>query len=556
MYSEYNTMKNRNGSVGITRWEKTRVPFFLFSLFLILCCFHARGQEVTASVDTASIKIGEQITYRIAVETEGENLVVFPEGQTFSPLEMIESFAVDTSRVEDRLRLLKDYALTQFDSGTYMIPQQRVQIGDRALLTDSIRVEVQDVEVDTAKQKMYPIKPSVAIPPGFTFPGWTWWLLALVLLTLFIYLFLRRKKKKEEAAKKLPPYEQAIFELKQLDESHLLEQREIKEYYSQLSSAVRRYLDEEVYDHALESTTGELVLYLQAQKAAGNLRIDDETIRRLEQILQRADLAKFANTKPDVITAKEDRSKVETVIKDTKASIPEPTEEELLKDKVYREKQERKRRVRKIVIGILMILFLVGGISAYLISTRGFDYVKDTYLGHPTKELLEGEWIRSEYGTPPVAITTPKVLKRGEVEMPEEAKAALAGSETFLYGSLIGNYYVALTTVQFGQQTQFDLDAAVEGIYSYLENQGARNILMKQEEFTTINGAKGIKIFGSLDIEDPVTGRLRRNEYSILNFAENNGFQQITVIYNEDDAYADELTQRIINSVELQNPES
>ena len=550
-------MKNRNGSVGITGWEKTGVPgFFLFSLFLILCSFNASGQEVTASVDTDSIKIGEQITYRIAVETEEQNLVVFPEGQTFSPLEMIESFAVDTSRVEDRLRLLKEYALTQFDSGTYVIPQQRVQIGDRALLTDSIRVEVRDVVVDTTKQKMYPIKPSVAVPPGFTFPGWAWWLLALIVLALLVYLFFRRKKKKEEAAKKLPPYEQAIFELKKLDDSHLLEQREIKEYYSQLSSAVRRYLDEEVYDHALESTTGELVLYLQAQKSAGNLKIDDETIQRLEQILQRADLAKFANTKPDVITAKEDRSKVETVINDTKASIPEPTEEELLKDQVYREKLERKRKVRKIVIGILVVCLIVGGVTAYLVSTRGFDYVKDTYLGHPTKELLEGEWIRSEYGTPPVAITTPKVLKRGEVEMPEEARAALAGSETFLYGSLIGNYYISLTTVQFNQQTNFDLDAAVEGVYSYLENRGARNILMKQEEFTTINGAKGIKIFGSMDIEDPVTGRLMRNEYSILNFAENNGFQQITVIYNEDDTYADELTQRIINSVELQNPGS
>jgi hypothetical protein len=40
-----------------------------------------------------------------------------------------------------------------------------------------------------------------------------------------------------------------------------------------------------------------------------------------------------------------------------------------------------------------------------------FDYVKDTIIGHP-KELLEGEWIRSTYGNPGVAIETPKVLKR------------------------------------------------------------------------------------------------------------------------------------------------
>jgi hypothetical protein len=49
--------------------------------------------------------------------------------------------------------------------------------------------------------------------------------------------------------------------------------------------------------------------------------------------------------------------------------------------------------------------------TSYFVATKGFDYVKDTVIGHPTKELLEGEWIRSTYGNPG-AIETPKVLKR------------------------------------------------------------------------------------------------------------------------------------------------
>lgn len=534
--------------------SRVYVTSVLVSLFFMLFSFTIAAQQVNSSVDTTSILIGEQITYSIAVEAGENDLVVFPEGQTFSPLEMIESYAVDTSRVEDRLRLLKEYALTQFDSGSYVIPQQRVQINDRAFTTDSLRVEVRDVVVDTTKQKMYPIKPSVEVTSGFSMPAWAWWLVGFLVLALLVYLFFRRKKKKEAAANKLPPYEQAIYQLKQLDDSHLLEQREIKEYYSQLSSAVRRYLDEEVYDRALESTTGELILYLENERKSGKLKINDTTIEKLKKILQRADLAKFANSKPDVITAKEDRSDVELVINDTKASIPEPTEEELLRDQEYREKKAKKQRLKKILIGVVVFFFLFFGIATYLITTKGFDYVKDTYLGHPTKELLEGEWIRSEYGTPPVAITTPKVLKRGELKVAEEAKAVMTGSETFQYGSLLGNYFVSVTTVPLGPQTQIDLEKAVEGIYGYLEAQGARNILMKQEDFTTVNGAEGIKIFGTLDMENPVNGKFLTNEYAILNFAENNGFQQITVIFNEDDTYADELTQRILNSVELQNP--
>jgi len=509
------------------------------------------AQQVKASVDTASMRIGEQIRYSIAVETDSTDLVVFPEGQTFSPLEMVESFAADTNRVQDRFRLIKEYALTQWDSGSYTIPRQRVTINDNTFFTDSLPVEVGTVVVDTTKQKMFPIKPSVEVPSGFEVPIWFWWLLlVLLVIALAIFLFFRRRKKKAEAAKKLPPYEQAIFELQQLDNSHLLEQREIKEYYSQLSAAVRRYLDGEVYDHALESTTGELIHYLEHERETGHLKLSDETIRRLKVILERADLAKFANSRPDVITAKEDRSSVENVINDTRASIPQPSEEDLLRDQEYREKIARKKKVRKIVAGIIVVVLVISGATAYVISTRGFSYFQDTYLGNKSKDMLEGEWIRSEYGTPPVAVTTPEVLVR---EVGDSTSRA-AGKETFRAGSIESNLYVDLNTRPTGQD--FDLTGAVEEVYSYLEKRGARNIITKQEEISTLNGAEGLRIFGTMGMKNEKSDELLQKEYAILNFAEAGGYQQIVVIYNEGDEYAEEISQRITNSVELRNAEN
>jgi hypothetical protein len=35
-------------------------------------------------------------------------------------------------------------------------------------------------------------------------------------------------------------------------------------------------------------------------------------------------------------------------------------------------------------------------------------FCKDNVLGHPTKELLEGEWIKSDYGNPGIVIETQK----------------------------------------------------------------------------------------------------------------------------------------------------
>lgn len=522
-------------------------------LLAILLFQNISAQEVTSSVDSTSIRIGEQITYKIEVNSNPEDLVVFPEGETFSPLEMVESLQPDTIRNNGNYKLLKEYFLTQFDSGKYVIPSQEVLIQNRTYRTDSFAVEVKDVIVDTTKQNLYPLKPSVTVSPGFSIPDWLWWLLAILAVAGAAVYLIVRKRKSDDKVRELPPYEEAMVQLKQLDNSGLLENREIREYYSQLSFAVRKYLDRKIYDHGLERTTGELILYLQAQRESGKLNLNEETIRNFEKILNRADLAKFARSKPDIITAKDDRSKTQLIIDDLRAAVPQPTQEELLQDEEYLEAQRKKRKKRKIILGILVgAAIIIIGVTT-LIATKGITYVMDTYIGHPTKELLEGEWIRSEYGNPSVAVTTPKVLVRGEIEMPEDVQRMMVGSETFIYGSLLSNFYSAVTTIKFRGEVQFDLQKAVDGIYTNLEGQGATNIVMKQEEFTTLNGAKGLKVFGTLQAENPVTGEAIPNEYVILNFAEKGGFEQIIVIFNENDTYAEEISQRIINSVEINN---
>lgn len=524
--------------------------FCLFILFSFLFLPSLKAQQVTTGVDTTSIRLGEQIKYQIEVEAAASDLVVFPEGQTFTPLEMVESFPVDTSKIQERFRLIKEYALTQWDSGSYTIPPQRILINDKPVFTDSVLIQVADVVVDTTKQKMFPIKPAVRVPGRFQIPLWVWLKLAFLFFFLIgAIIFYLSQRKKEKAAKQLPPYEQAIFELRQLDDSHLLEKREIKEYYSQLSAAVRRYLDGEVYDHAMESTTGELIDYLKHEKETGHLNLSEETILKLRTILERADLAKFANSKPDVITAKEDRSSVELVIHDTKSSIPQPSEEELLKDQQYRARLERKKRVRKVILGIIIFVILIGVGTAYVISTKGFDYFRDTYFGNESKDLLEGDWIRSEYGTPSVAVTTPRVL----IRTLNDSASNYAGKQTFRAGELASNLYVDLNTRPMGQE--FKLDAAIEEVYMYLEANGARNIITKQENITTLNGVQGLRVFGNMGVAWK-NDRLLQKQYSILNFAERNGYQQIVVIWNEGDTFAEEIAKRIMDSVELRNAEN
>ena len=58
-----------------------------------------------------------------------------------------------------------------------------------------------------------------------------------------------------------------------------------------------------------------------------------------------------------------------------------------------------------------------------LVIRSGFTKVKDTVLRNPSKLLLEKTpWVTSEYGAPGITLSTPEVLERQNVELPEEMK--------------------------------------------------------------------------------------------------------------------------------------
>ncbi|MDR6299660.1 DUF4381 domain-containing protein [Mesonia maritima] len=521
-------------------------------LFLFFTHSSTFAQQVKASIDSTSMKIGEQISYKINVEADSTDTVLFPEGQTFMPLEMVSSTDVDTLSVKKRFQLVKEYALTQFDSGHYTIPRQQILINNSPFFTDSLKLEVRTVAVDTTKQALYPIKPSVEVEKPFSIPSWVWWLLGgILVLAALIWFILKQKKKREEAKKEIPPYEKAMLTLKKLDESNILESGDVKTYYSNLTDAVRRYLDKKIDDRALESTTSELILLLKDLKNQHKIEVEESVITNLESILKRADLAKFAGIKPDRLTAKEDRKAVQQDIDAFKTAVPEPTEEELLQNEAYLEEKRKRKRKRVIIVSI------IGGLAAIVLAlvifvgVKGYEMAKDQLLGTPTKELLKGDWIESEYGTPPITVTTPEVLVRNKDSLAFSVGQENLTAEVFSYGPLFGDFHVMVSTTPIPPQVQFDLNKTVDGIQQEMEKNGARNILMKDEKFTTVTGEEGLKIFGSAVYKNPITKQDQEKSYVIINLVENQGLEQVTVIYNKGDKYAEEITGRIINSIQF-----
>lgn len=539
-----------NDKIKQTKAVALSLLFILFSVFSF-------AQQMTSSIDSTSIKIGAQITYKVQVETDTTNVVVFPEGQTFLPLEVIESYAIDTTKEDAKYKLIKKYGLTQFDSGVYTIPRQKIVIGTKVFQTDSLQVEVKNIVVDTTKQGLYDIKPIIEVEktPSQWFKYFLLTLLTLSVIGFVLYWFIWRKKPltKEEKIALLPPYDRAKLALQNLDKSSYLENAEIKDYYSELTFIIRKYLDEKVYDRALESTTDELINRLNLLKDGNQIDISKDDIKNIETILKRADLVKFAKSAPDIELAKLDRNTIDVEIDQVKEALPEPTEEEKKQDQRYQEVLEKKQKRKKTILTIVAVIALCIATFVGFGLKYGFTYVKDTIIGHESKELLEGNWVTSDYGFPAITISTPKVLKRDNPPIPEEVKAKLQMS-VFSFGSASEPLSVKLSTLKVNQQEgqeKIDLNQVSEKAIQDLEKQGVINMLVKNEKFVTPNNAEGLKTYGTASLPVAGTENYFDGEYILLHFTSQNVIQEIAITYRKDDVYAKEIAERIVDSVEL-----
>lgn len=522
------------------------------------------AQEVKVETNTKNIKIGEQIQYKVSVETPADTPVSFPEGQTFAPLEMVKTRAADTLRDGGKYRLVKEYYLTQFDEGKYTIPSQKIRINNKDYFTDSLLVEVHTVAIDTLKQPLYDIKPIQEVKKPFTSYGWILTIIAAVLLLLivaFVYFVFIRKKKFPflQTQKKLPPFDRAIQDLKELQNSKYLIQSQHKEYYTRLTDIVKAYLEEEVHILAKESTTDELLTKINLLQEKGKLNLNQETITNLKRVLQTADLVKFAKNKPSDDNAEYDRETIENVVIKTKEAIPlEPTDEQAINEARQKalalKRQKRKRLLIRVGVGILLF-FLLGGVGLYF----GYRTLKNWLFNPYVAELNEGKWVTSDYGYPITELTTPKVLMRKQIVDITGFKPIIHSQSTFYFGSLNSELYIMTNIITFVKETggnssergdgniSLDPQLVNEIVLAQLDKAGAKNITTLQEEYTTPAGVKGMKVFGEMTLPDKNGNPFKAN-YELYSFTENGALQQLLITYIND-FNAKAIAKRVVNSI-------
>ena len=536
---------------------KLFLNIFIFCI-VFLQSITINSQSVTASVESDSILIGKELNYTIDVNAEKVENIIFPDSTSFVPFELISETKVDTLKQDNGFRFSKKYAITSFDEGDFIIPKIKIQIGDKLFSTDSKKITVNLVEVDTTKQGLYEIKPSfdkfssieiLKLSLKNNYP--------VILLTVFLVLtlFYFRFKVIEffnpllNIKPTLRPIELIKKKLSDLEKINIDSGAEIKFFYSELTFAIRSFFEKEVYDKALESTTNELILKLNNLSEIKSFAITKDSINRIEDIFKRADLVKFAKYLPEKNVIKNDLKIINEEVKLFSVLLPEPSEEEKLKNLNYQKQAEKKlrnERLKIVSISTASLLIIVFIFSGFL---NGFRYTLDKITFNENLRLLNKIWIKSEYGSPGIFAETPDALLRINSENEFLYDDFKLDSQFYFSDS---NQSIEFFISNYSSDSKIEpenFQSILDSNLDDLESRGLQNMLVKYDEFETKNKGKGLLISGTSDfkISDK---KYKSGDYNVIGFLTETGFKTIILLTHET-RYMDKIKERIVSSIEV-----
>ncbi len=294
--------------IGLQKIKKQfQISLLLLSFTLLLNPAMAQnnddGLTVNVALDTNVIAIGDQINLKLSIDQPKDVTVIFPvfTDSITKNIEIIRQWPIDTTKNKDgSFKVNKRYLITSFDGGVHKIPPFVFKLNganiNNIIRTDTLQLGVRSFEIDTTKAN-FDISMPIHTPVSFAeIAPWAGGGLLLIVILFAAYYFYRRYKRNQPFFKAEVPAEPAhviaLRKLEEIDEQKLWQTGKIKQYHSDLTDAVRNYLDERFDLATIESTTDETM------DAISEDIMHKDLIADLKAILERADLAKFAKFQP------------------------------------------------------------------------------------------------------------------------------------------------------------------------------------------------------------------------------------------------------------------
>jgi hypothetical protein len=279
-------------------------------------------------VDTTLVTVGDPITLAVTVDHPAGTRVAWPDSLDLSPFEVVAARLLPPASQGEGMRSRAVLTLAAFELGELEIPGFEVEVVDEAgesttLETDRFAVLVESVGLDESGD-IRELKGPLGIPISPVTIGL--WVLGILLVGGALWALMRRLRQGQEEPLERrpltpprPPHEVALEALAELEASPLLERGEVKEYHIRVSDILRAYVEGRFRVPALEMTTTDVMLGMEARGIEISVR---EAFRNF---LEPCDMVKFAKSRPDDDASRAILALGRKLVEETTPVFEEPT---------------------------------------------------------------------------------------------------------------------------------------------------------------------------------------------------------------------------------------
>ena len=346
---------------------KRRIITYLLSFVVTTI---AAQVKVESSISAVEMLVGQQVQLTVSATADENATVEFPKEAYFPQgVEFLGAIDIPDEGVEGgQVKHQRGYVLTSFEDTLYYIRPMVIKVNDQEYKTNQLALKVLTVDVDTTNYEEYFGPKDVQDNPfDWELDDWAkpFWLsvVMLVLMALAYYLYLRLRDNKPVIAhirvvKRLLPHQKAMKAIEEIKAEKMVTAEDPKMYYTRLTDALRKYIEERYGFSAMEMTSSEIIERL--------MKTDDpQTLSELRQLFLTADLVKFA--KYSTLINENDANLVSAIDFINKTKVETPVNEQDLKPQLTAEEQRTKNSRIALKTSIAVACIASVGLLGYIV---------------------------------------------------------------------------------------------------------------------------------------------------------------------------------------------
>ena len=288
----------------------------------------SQNLSIQGKLNRSEIKTGEQAVIDLTIRTNNLPQTQFylkEEAQKEAPYTVIALVPVDTVDISSRIKEISaKLVLTSFDSTLITIPPIVAKTPTDSAETAPMGLKVIQPEVDSKHPSNFkdikaPWDVSLSLKDWLILilSSWIFWVVIAVLVGFYIAyrVFNYYQTKKANPTPQIQVRELSLIEkteaaLLQLEQQQLIEQELFKEFYSELITIFKSYLNESYSWTTTEMTSNELM------KQMSSVELSSSEQEMLRLVLTEADLSKFAKYTPSSDNARLALSQIRQLVRE------------------------------------------------------------------------------------------------------------------------------------------------------------------------------------------------------------------------------------------------